>query len=141
MWLKNNQYFGAAIDKTKQFTDRRFDKAVRIKYDMEDESLRYLDKTKFLSLFSCLEGYMQYISSHWLEPDCHGLDYDHFKAEKRKVQDTCDLESMNFYDDFKSEELLVATVECGGPLQQPICLYDFTVKKLSHDCLNFSTRH
>ena len=23
----------------------------------------------------------------------------------------------------------------------PICLYDFTVKTLSHDCLNFSSRH
>ena len=23
----------------------------------------------------------------------------------------------------------------------PICLYDFTVKSVTHDCLNFSTRH
>ena len=24
---------------------------------------------------------------------------------------------------------------------QPICLYDFTIKLLNHDYLNFSTRH
>ena len=31
--------------------------------------------------------------------------------------------------------------DCGGHLEQPICLYDFTVKTLSHTCLNFATRH
>ena len=32
-------------------------------------------------------------------------------------------------------------IECGGYEEQAICIYDFTVKNLQHDCLNFSTRH
>ena len=47
----------------------------------------------------------------------------------------------NFYNNYLTEELLVKNQVCGGYLEQPICLYDFTVKTLSHDCLNFSTRH
>ena len=31
--------------------------------------------------------------------------------------------------------------DCGGSKNQPICLYDFTVKHLNHDYLSFSTRH
>jgi hypothetical protein len=37
--------------------------------------------------------------------------------------------------------MLVKTIGCGGYEKQPICLYDFTVKTMSHDCLAFSTRH
>jgi len=47
----------------------------------------------------------------------------------------------SFYNNYLTEETLVKTIDCGGYLEQPICLYDFTVKGLSHDCLNFSTRH
>lgn len=47
----------------------------------------------------------------------------------------------NFYNNYLTEEMLVKTVNCGGYIEQPICLYDFTVKLMSHDCLNFSTRH
>ena len=36
---------------------------------------------------------------------------------------------------------MVTAIDCGGHTKQPICLYDFTVKNLQHDCLNFSTRH
>jgi len=39
------------------------------------------------------------------------------------------------------EEKLVETINCGGYSKQPFCLYDFTLKTLSHNCLNFSTRH
>ena len=41
---------------------------------------------------------------------------------------------------YQTEEVLVTDLDCGGQKEQPICLYDFTVKTLSHDCLNFSTR-
>ena len=36
---------------------------------------------------------------------------------------------------------MVEKIACGGYTKQPICLYDFTVKNLQHDCLIFSTRH
>ena len=47
----------------------------------------------------------------------------------------------DFYNNYLTEETLVKKANCGGYLEQPICLYDFTVKTMSHDCLNFSTRH
>jgi hypothetical protein len=56
-WLKNNELFGQALDKTKDYTDRRFDKKPRIKTNMETNK-RYLDKAKFLTKFSCFDGYM-----------------------------------------------------------------------------------
>ena len=36
----------------------------------------------------------------------------------------------NFYNKYLTEETLVKTIRCGGYLEQPICLYDFTVKFL-----------
>lgn len=36
---------------------------------------------------------------------------------------------------------MVQTIDCGGYQNQPICLYDFTVKNFQHDVLVFSTRH
>lgn len=47
----------------------------------------------------------------------------------------------NFYNNYVTEETLVCMAECGGYRQQPICLYDFTIKCLSPELLNFSTRH
>lgn len=47
----------------------------------------------------------------------------------------------NFYNNYLTEEVLVETLTCGGFRHQPICLYDFTVKNLSHELLNYSTRH
>ena len=39
---------------------------------------RYLDKAKFLTKFSCFDGYMQYVDSKWND-SCHGIDYEEFK--------------------------------------------------------------
>lgn len=46
-----------------------------------------------------------------------------------------------FYDNYSKQELLVKNIDCGGYTNQPICLYDFTVKNFQHDVLVFSTRH
>lgn len=55
--MKNNHLFGQAIENTKDYTDRRFDKRPRIKVNMEN-SQRFMDKAKFLTKFSCFDGYM-----------------------------------------------------------------------------------
>ena len=34
-WIKINHWFGETIDKTKDYTDRRFDKKPRIKTNMD----------------------------------------------------------------------------------------------------------
>lgn len=74
--------FGHAIDKTKAYTDRRFDKRPRIKTNIENGQ-RYLDKAKFLTKFSCFDGYMQYVDTNWKEK-CHGIEYEEFKDTLRK---------------------------------------------------------
>ena len=51
------------------------------------------------------------------------------------------MEHGNGFSSFHTENLLMETVSCGGMREQPICIYDFTVKTFAHDCLNFSTRH
>jgi len=56
--------FGKAIDNTKDYTDRRFDKKPRIKRSIETDK-QYLDKAKFLTKFSCFDGYMQYVDTNW----------------------------------------------------------------------------
>ena len=143
-WVKNNHLFGEAIDNTKDYTDKRFDKKPRIKINMETGQ-RYLDKAKFLTKFSCFDGYMQYVDSKWDAP-CHGIEYSDFKQslkgelETNKINNRQSVRS-NFYNNYLTEEMLVKKVSCGGYLEQPICIYDFTIKTMSHDCLNFSTRH
>ena len=102
----------------------------------------YLDKNKFLSKFSCFDGFMQYIDSDQKE-SCQGIVLEEFKQELNQDEDTDDQESMRdeFFNNYQIEEKLVSNVNCGGYTKQPICIYDFTVKTLSHDCLNYSTRH
>lgn len=63
-WFKNNDTFGQCIDKIKTYTDKRFDRRPRIKTNHEDGK-RYLDKGKFLSKYSCFNGYMQYVDQVW----------------------------------------------------------------------------
>lgn len=48
------------LDKTKFYTDSRFDAKPRIKtcFGEEDEVKKYFDKTKFLNKFSVFDGYM-----------------------------------------------------------------------------------
>ena len=55
--MSHNSMFGESLDRTKDYTDRRFDKRPRIKTNMENGQ-RYLDKAKFLTKFSCFDGYM-----------------------------------------------------------------------------------
>jgi hypothetical protein len=59
-WIKNNHDFGQVLDKTKFYTDSRFDAKPRIKtcFGEEDEVKKYFDKTKFLNKFSVFDGYM-----------------------------------------------------------------------------------
>ena len=85
---------------------------------------------------------MQYVDTKW-EGDCAGIIYEEFKETLKREIESNNRQSMrsNFYNNYLTEEWLVQKMECGGSLHQPICLYDFTVKTMSHDCLNFSTRH
>lgn len=138
--MQHNKFFGEAIDKTKDYTDRRFEKQPRIKTNADDDK-RYLDKAKFLSKWSCFDGYMQYVDTKW-DGNCQGINYEDFK-EKHQQNEINNRQSVrtNFYNNYLIEETLVKTVDCGGHPKQPFCLYDFTVKTFSHDCLNFSTRH
>lgn len=48
---------------------------------MEDGK-EYLDKAKFLSKFSCFDGYMQFVDSNWNE-ECQGINYDDFKENMK----------------------------------------------------------
>lgn len=85
-WISNNELFGECIDKTRDYTDRRFDKRPRIKTNIENGS-RYLDKAKFLTKFSCFDGYMQYVDTKWEGGDCTGIDFDEFKRTlKRQIE-------------------------------------------------------
>ena len=77
-WVKNNYLFGKAIENTKDYTDRRFDKKPRIKVNLESGQ-RYMDKAKFLTKFSCFDGYMQYVDTKWNDPACQGIDHAEFK--------------------------------------------------------------
>lgn len=40
---------------------------------------RYLDKAKFLTKFSCFDGYMQYVDIKWAS-DIQGINYEEFKS-------------------------------------------------------------
>lgn len=95
-----------------------------------------------MTKFSCFDGYMQYVDTRW-EGETAGIKYEEFKNSLTQNIEASNRQSMrsNFYNNYLTEEWLVSQIECGGHLRQPICLYDFTVKTLSHDCLNFSTRH
>lgn len=82
------------------------------------------------------------MDTKWNEK-CHGVVYEEFKEKLRREIESNNRQSMrsSFYNNYLTEEMLVKNTNCGGYLEQPICLYDFTVKTMSHDCLNFSTRH
>lgn len=140
-WIKNNHEFGKALDKTRDFTDRRYEKKPSIKTNIDTDE-RYLDKTKFLMKFSAFDGYMQYIDKAWDTP-CQGIDLLNFKKKCELIEagNNRKSERAYFYDNYTKQEQMVDTIDCGGYTNQPICLYDFTVKNLQHDCLIFSTRH
>ena len=106
--------FGESLDKTKDYTDRRFDKKPRIKTNMEDMR-KYMDKAKFLSKFSCFDGYMQYVDSSWHER-CQGIVFEEFKEELKKEVENNNRTSMRseFYNNYRTEEKLVSHVNCGG---------------------------
>ena len=115
--MKNNFLFGQAIENTKDYTDRRFDKRPRIKVNMEN-SQRYMDKAKFLTKFSCFDGYMQYVDTKWNEPACQGIDHAQFKKQlmlETEIQNRQSVSS-NFYNNYLTEELLVKSSVCGGYL-------------------------
>ena len=103
------------------------------------------DKTRFLSKFSCFDGYIQSLDhrSNQLITS-HGLDRKEFNnsikiAVQKKITESA---IGHMYDEnFITPNCLVQSAHCGGYTEQPICLYDFTVKSTSNDCLNFSTRH
>ena len=54
------------MDRTKQLSDTHFEAEPRIrtcfeKTDDNQELVKYFDKAKFLSKFSCFDGFMQYV--------------------------------------------------------------------------------
>ena len=112
--MKNNALFGSSLDKTRLYTDCRFDKKPRIKTNIENGS-RYLDKAKFLTKFSCFDGYMQYVDSKW-SGDVQGINYDEFKESLKREIESNNRQSMrsNFYNNYLKEEWLVSQIECGG---------------------------
>lgn len=86
---------------------------------------------------------MQFVDAHWATPLCHGIDFDSYKEtlKKKLEEDNRYSVQTNFYNNYLMEETLVDLLRCGGFRHQPICIYDFTVKNLSHELLNYSTRH
>ena len=108
--------FGESLDRTKDYTDRRFDKKPRIKTNMENGQ-RYLDKAKFLSKFSCFDGYMQYLDCRWNET-CQGINYEDFKdsLEQELALYNSQRANTNFYNNYMTEELIVKKLDCGGNL-------------------------
>ena len=137
--MRNNFLLAQAIEKILVYTNNRFEKRPRIKTNMETGH-GYLDKAKFLTKWSCFDGYMQYVDSYVKDP-CIGLDRDEFQVLLKKAAAADPTIDADFYNSYLTEELIVQNISCGGYLNQPLCLYDFTVKTLQHDCLNFSTRH
>jgi hypothetical protein len=115
-FLQNNYLFGEAIDKTRNYTDRRFDKNPRIKTNIENGN-RFLDKAKFLTKFSCFDGYMQYVDTHWKDPLCHGVDFDDFKKSLSLHFSNRQSMRTSFYNNYLTEETLVKTIDCGGYLE------------------------
>ena len=43
-----------------------------------------MDKAKFLTKFSCFDGYMQYVDTKWNEPSCQGIDHSEFKQQLKQ---------------------------------------------------------
>ena len=72
------------MDRTKQFSDAHFEAEPRIrtcfeKIDDNQELVKYFDKAKFLSKFSCFDGFMQYVDLPWPGRDhAHGVDINAF---------------------------------------------------------------
>ena len=83
--------FGEALDKTKIYTDCRFDKRPRIKTNIETGQ-RYLDKAKFLTKFSCFDGYMQYVDTRW-DGGIMGINYEEFKESLKREIETSNRQS------------------------------------------------
>ena len=81
---------------------------------------------------------MQYVDQVWNQ-DCQGIDYAQFKESlnQESAKENRQTLRSNFYNNYRIEEQLVEQIECGGHLEQPICVYDFTVKNFAHDNLNF----
>ena len=81
---------------------------------MEDMR-KYLDKAKFLSKFSCFDGYMQYVDSKWSE-QCQGISFAEFESSLRREVEASNRTSMRseFYNNYLQEEMLVRTTDCGG---------------------------
>jgi len=112
-FIKNNNIFGEALDKTRDFTDRRFEKNPSIKTNIDTDQ-RYLDKTKFLMKFSCFDGYMQYVDKNW-DTECQGIDPVHFKVLCDDAERSDHKSAMTkFYDNYTKQEMLVSQIDCGG---------------------------
>ena len=58
--MKNNARFGKFLDQIKLDIDNHFEK--RPKFINSESGHRCLNKTMFLSKFSCLDGYMEYMN-------------------------------------------------------------------------------
>jgi len=119
-WLKNNHLFGEAIDKIKEYTDRRFEVEPRMKVSFDrstNTKTSYLDKAKFLEKFSCFSGYMQYVDTKQ-EGECKGINYEEFIEEQRRIErDNHESVQSNFYNNYSIEEMLVQQTDCGGYLE------------------------
>ena len=77
-----------------------------------------MDKAKFLTKFSCFDGYMQYVDTRW-EGETAGIKYEEFKNSLTQNIEASNRQSMrsNFYNNYLTEEWLVSQIECGGHLR------------------------
>ena len=102
----------------------------------------FLDKTKFLQKFAPYEGLQNHIDGKYSH-DYVGLDLKTFNKLKKDKEKQAEGQSFNqnFYGNYTNEEILLSNAPCGGSANQPICNFDFTIRLLNHDHLNFSTRH
>ena len=61
---------------------------------------------------------MQYVDTRW-DGEIMGIDYEEFKESEKRERETSNRQSMrsNFYNNYLTEEWLVAQTECGGHLK------------------------
>ena len=75
-WMQKNKLFGETIDAVDKTKNMRMDKKPRMKTNTYNDR-KYPDKAKFLTRFSCFDGYMQELDISLRtdqDIECLGLD-------------------------------------------------------------------
>ena len=142
-WSSSNEKFKEAMDEINMRIVQRQKMAPIFKKNIENRKQQYLDKQKFIVKFSFFEGLLNYIDTQVTTYTYNCIDKDsiiEFK-EQKELEATRMSFNANFYGNYINEDLIVSKQCCGGYTKNSVCMYDFTIKLLDHDYLNFSTRH